>query len=158
MIRPAKRGGRPRTVNVREVLNAIFSVLSTGCQWQALPKDLPPKSTVWDYLSLWEWNGTLVRIHHALYAAERERVGREASPTLAIIDSPDCEVGAKRGATLDPSGYDAGEKMVGRKRHVLTDTLGLLLGVVVHPADIQDRDGAEPLLRQVRRLFPSLTR
>jgi transposase len=87
MIRAAKRGGRPRTVDVREVLNAIFYVLSTGCQWQALPKDLPPKSTAWDYFSLWEWDGTLERIHHALYVAERERVGREASPTTAIIDS-----------------------------------------------------------------------
>ena len=96
-IRPAKRGGRPRTVDVREVLNAIFYVLSTGCQWQALPKDLPPKSTVWDYLSLWEWDGTLERIHHTLYVAERERVGREASPTLAIIDSQTAK-SAQKGA------------------------------------------------------------
>ena len=66
MIRPAKRGGRPRTVDLREVLNAIFYVLSTGCQWQALPKDLPPKSTAWDYFSLWQWDGTIERIHHAL--------------------------------------------------------------------------------------------
>ena len=97
MIRPAKRGGRPRTVNVREVLNAMFYVLSTGRQWQALPKDLPPKSTAWDYLSLWEWDGTLERIHHALYPAERERAGREASPTLAIIDSQTAK-SAQKGA------------------------------------------------------------
>src|SRR5271156_6251916 len=87
MIPPAKHGGRKRSVNVREVLNGIFYVLSTGCQWPALPKDLPPKSTVWDYLDLWEWNGTLERIHHALYVETRERAGREASPTAAIIDS-----------------------------------------------------------------------
>jgi transposase len=87
MIRPAKRGGRPRTVDVREVLNAIFYVLWTGCQWKALPRDLPPRSTVWDYLDRWEWDGTLSRIHHALYVAVRERAGREASPTTAIIDS-----------------------------------------------------------------------
>jgi len=67
LIRPGKRGGRPRTVNVREVLNAIFYVLWTGCQWKALPRDLPPRSTVWEYLDLWEWDGTLGRIHHALY-------------------------------------------------------------------------------------------
>ena len=85
LIRPAKRGGRPRTVTVREVLNAIFSVLSTGCQWAALPKDLPPKSTVWDYFSRWEWDGTIARIHHALSVAVREQAGREASPTTAII-------------------------------------------------------------------------
>src|SRR5215218_4291089 len=87
LIRPAKRGGRPRTVNVREVLNAIFYVLWTGCQWKALPKDLPPRSTVWEYLDLWDWDGTLERIHHALYVEVRENAGREASPTTAIIDS-----------------------------------------------------------------------
>jgi transposase len=97
MIGPAKHGGRPRTVEVREVLNAIFYVLSTGCQWQALPKDLPPKSTVWDYFSRWEWDGTLERVHHALYVAERERAGREASPTTAIIDSQTAKSAPKGG-------------------------------------------------------------
>ena len=87
MIPPAKRGGRPRDVDVREVLNAIFYVLSTGCQWKALPKDLPPKSTAHHYFTLWDWDGTLERIHHALYVAAREQAGREASPTAAIIDS-----------------------------------------------------------------------
>jgi transposase len=87
MIPPAKRGGRRREVNVREVLNAIFYVLSTGCQWQALPKDLPPKSTAHHYFGLWDWDGTLERVHHALYVETRERAGREASPTTAIIDS-----------------------------------------------------------------------
>ena len=86
LIRPAKRGGRPRTVNVREVLNAIFYVLWTGCQWKALPKDLPPRSTVWEYLDLWDWDGTLERIHHALYVEMRENAGarrarrRQSSP------------------------------------------------------------------------------
>lgn len=97
LIRPARHGGRPRTVDVREVLNAVFYVLSTGCQWQALPKDLPPKSTVWDYFSRWEWEGTIERIHHALYVAVREQVGREASPTTAIIDSQTAK-GAQKGA------------------------------------------------------------
>ncbi len=88
LIRPAKRGGRPRTGNVREVLlNAVFYVLWTGCQWKALPKDLPPRSTVWEYLDLWDWDGTLGRIHHVLYVETRETAGREASPTTAIIDS-----------------------------------------------------------------------
>ena len=97
LIRPAKRGGRPRTANVREVLNAVFYVLSTGCQWQALPKDLPPKSTVWDYFARWEWEGTIERIHHVLYVAVREQAGREASPTTAIIDSQTAK-GAQKGA------------------------------------------------------------
>ena len=97
LIPPAKRGGRRRSVNLREVLNAIFYVMSTGCQWNALPKDLPPKSTVYDYLDLWDWDGTLERIHHTLYVAVREREGREASPTAAIIDSQSVK-GAQKGA------------------------------------------------------------
>jgi len=84
-------------VDVREVLNAVFYVLSTGCQWSALPKDLPPKSTVWDYFSRWEWEGTIERIHHALYVAVREQAGREASPTTAIIDSQTAKA-AQKGA------------------------------------------------------------
>jgi transposase len=97
MIPPAKRGGRPRGVDVREVLNAIFYVLWTGCQWQALPKDLPPKSTAHYYFMLWEWDGTLERLHHALYVAAREQAGRDASPTAAIIDSQSAKA-AQKGA------------------------------------------------------------
>ncbi|MGH8703652.1 MAG: IS5 family transposase, partial [Burkholderiales bacterium] len=159
LIPPAKHGGRKRSVNLREVLNAIFYVLSTGCQWNALPKDLPPKSTVYDYLDLWDWDGTLERIHHALYVAVRERAGRAASPTAAIIDSQSVKGAQKGGSTLDPSGYDAGKKVTGRKRHVLVDTLGLMLNVVVHPANIQDRDGAPLVLdARTRRLFPFIER
>ena len=98
LIPPAKRGGRRRSVNLREVLNAIFYVLSTGCQWNALPKDLVPKSTAYDYLDLWDWDGTLERIHHALYLASRERAGKEASPTVAIIDAQSAK-GAQKGGS-----------------------------------------------------------
>src|SRR5712691_2691678 len=97
LIAPAKRGGRKRTVNVREVVNGIFYVLSTGCQWEALPKDLPPKSTVWDYFDLWGWDGTLERIHHELYVSCREQAGREASPSAAIIDSQSARAAQKGG-------------------------------------------------------------
>ena len=97
MIPPAKRGGRRREVNVREVLNAVFYVLSTGCQWQALPKDLPPKSTAHHYFALWDWDGTLERIHDALYVATREAAGRATSPTAAIIDSQSAKA-AQKGA------------------------------------------------------------
>jgi len=100
LIPPAKRGGRPREVIVREVLNGIFYVLSTGCQWRALPKDLPPPTTVWEYLDLWNWDGTLLRIHHALYVEARERAGREASPTVVIIDSQSVKGAEKGGPTL----------------------------------------------------------
>jgi transposase len=97
LIRPAKRGGRRRTVDVREVLNGIFYVLSTGCQWRALPKDLPPRSTVHEYLQLWDWDGTLIRLHHALFVQARELAGKEASPSVAIIDSQSVK-SAEKGA------------------------------------------------------------
>jgi len=97
LIPPAKKGGAKRTVNLREVVNGLLYVLSTGCQWRALPKDLPPKSTVYDYFDLWDWNGTLMHIHHALYVLCREAAGREASPTAAIIDSQSVK-SAEKGA------------------------------------------------------------
>jgi transposase len=87
LIPPGKRGGGKRRVDLREVMNGIMYVLSTGCQWRAIPKDLPPRSTLFDYLDLWSWDGTLERIHHALYVECRENGEREASPTAAIIDS-----------------------------------------------------------------------
>ena len=96
-IPPAKRGGRRRTVEMREVLNGILYVLATGCQWRALPKDLPPKSTVHDYLTLWIWDGTLRRLHHALFVQAREQAGKEASPTAAIVDSQSVK-SAEKGA------------------------------------------------------------
>ena len=95
LIPPARRGGRRRSVDVREVLNAIFYVLSTGCQWQAIPKDLPPKSTAHFYFMLWDWDGTLERIHDTLYVVIREAAGREASPTVAIIDSQSAKASQK---------------------------------------------------------------
>jgi len=156
LIPPARRGGRPRKVDLREVLDAIFYVLATGCQWRALPKGLPPKSTVWEYLDLWSWDGTLRQIHHLLYMEVREREGREASPTVAIIDSQSVKGAEKGGVQIDPTGYDAGKKVKGKKRHLAVDTLGLLLRVEVGPASVQDRDGAPPLLAAMRKLFPFL--
>jgi len=96
LIPAAKTGGRKRSVDLREVVNAILYVLETGCQWRALPKDLPPKSTVHDYLDLWEWDGTLMRIHGALYARVREAEGRGPEPTAAILDSQSVK-GAEKG-------------------------------------------------------------
>ena len=96
-IPPTKRGGRPREVDLREVFNAICYVLSTGCQWKALPKDLAAKSTAHHYFMLWDWDGTLERIHHALYVEAREQAGRDASPTTAIIDSQSAKA-AQKGA------------------------------------------------------------
>jgi transposase len=97
MIAPAKRGGNRRHVDVREVMNGIMYILSTGCQWRAIPKDLPPRSTLYDYFDLWSWDGTLERIHHALFVECREREEREASPTAAIIDSQSVKSAEKGG-------------------------------------------------------------
>jgi len=98
LIPPAKRGGNKRSVAIREVVNALMYLLSTGCQWRALPKDLPARSTVYDYFDLWDYDGTLMRIHHALFVQCREKLGREASPTAAIIDSQIVKGAEKGGA------------------------------------------------------------
>src|SRR6202795_2712017 len=158
LIRPGKTGGGKRTVIMREVVNGLMYILSTGCQWRAIPKDLPPRSSVYDYFDLWTYDGTLGRIHHALYEQCREREQREASPTAAIIDSQSVKSAEKGGACIDPHGYDAGKKIKGKKRHILVDTLGLLLHAIVHPADIQDRDGGILLLATLYGMYPFLTK
>ena len=99
-IPPAKKGGNSRHVDVREIMNGLMYVLSTGCQWRAIPKDLPARSTLFDYLDLWSWDGTLDRIHHTLYVACREQDGREASPTAAVIDSQSVKSAEKGGSTM----------------------------------------------------------
>ena len=97
LIAPAKRGGNKRTVDVREVVNGLMYVLSSGCQWRAIPKDLPPRSTIHDYLDRWEHDGTLERIHYALYVKCREQAERDASPTACVIDSQSVKSAQKRG-------------------------------------------------------------
>jgi len=97
---PAKRGGNKRTVDLRAVVDGLMYVLSTGCQWRAIPKDLPPRSTVHGYFDLWSWDGTLDRIHHALYVKCREEASREASPTAAVIDSQSVKSAEKGGPAL----------------------------------------------------------
>ncbi len=104
LIPPAKRGGNKRTVVVREVVNGLMYILSTGCQWAAIPKDLPPRSTLHDYFDRWEYDGTLARIHHALYVKCRELAEREASPTAAIIDSQSVKSAEKGGSALTLAG------------------------------------------------------
>jgi transposase len=97
LIPPAKPGGNKRTVDIRQVVNGVMYVLSTGCQWRAIPKDLPPRSTVHDYLERWTWDGTLERLHHALYVRCREQASREASPTAAVIDAQSVKSAEKGG-------------------------------------------------------------
>jgi transposase len=102
LIRRTKRGGNRRHVDEREIVNGLMYILSTGCQWRAIPKDLPPRSTLYDYFDLWTWEGTLDRIHHALYGLCREQAGREAQPSAAIIDSQSVKSAEKGGARSTP--------------------------------------------------------
>ncbi len=114
LISPAKHGGRKRKVDVREVVNGIMYVLSTGCQWRYVPKDVPPKSTLYDYFDLWTYDGTLETIHHALYVRCREQIGREASPTAAIIDSQSVKSAEKGGLALTPTAMMRAKKSTAR--------------------------------------------
>jgi len=109
-IGPAKRGGNKRRVDLREVVNGLMYVLSTGCQWRAIPKDLPPRSTVHDYLDLWDYDGTLERIHHALYEKCRDLADRDASPTAAIIDSQSVKSAEKGGLRSTRTGMTRARK------------------------------------------------
>ncbi len=156
LIPPAKGGGNKRTVNIREVVNGLMYLLSAGCQWRAIPKDLPPRSTVHGYFDRWDCDGTLDRIHHALYVRCREQAERDASPTAGIIDSQSVKSAEKGGGRIDPHGFDGGKKIKGKKRHVLVDTQGLLLHAIVHAADIQDRDGGVLLMATMFGLYPFL--
>jgi putative transposase len=153
LVPPAKPGGRPREVDMREIVNTLLYQARTGCQWELLPHDLLPKSTVYDYFAQWRDDGTWQRIVDALRRKVRVQEGRDPTPSAASIDSQSVkttEVGGERG-------YDAAKKVNGRKRHVVVDTLGLLMAVMVTAASADDGATAPQTLEQLdRSRFPRL--
>lgn len=150
MLPVAKGSGRPRKYVLREVMNGIRYVQRYGIPWDAMPKDLPPGSICYDYWRLLTDDGHMERLNHDLVMADREKAGREASPTLAIVDAQSVKCDAPQGER----GYDAGKKVLGRKRHIAVDIDGRLLAVDVTTADVQDQDGGIPLAQRLVRLCP----
>ena len=156
LLPPAKKGGRPRTVDMRDIINALFYILSAGCAWRLLPHDLPPWQTVYYYFRCWNQDQTWQRINDHLREGIRLTESRDVSPSAACLDSQSVKTG---GLLEQDIGYDGGKKIKGRKRHQLVDTLGLLILVVVTAANVTDYDGARTLLSQLnekRRQFPRL--
>ena len=151
LLPAAKPGGRPRSVDLREVLNGIFYVIRGGVPWRMLPHDLPPWGTVHYYYRRWRLDGTWEKILKVLRARLRHADGRKKSPSAAIVDTQ-----TVRTASGGEKGYDAGKRTPGRKRHIIGDTMGLLLTVVVHSASLQDRDGVKRVGERVKGRFPRL--
>jgi transposase len=148
-------GGRPEAHPRREVVNAILYLVRTGCSWRQLPKDFPPWETVYWHFARWRDDRSLDRLHDALRERVRRAEGRDEQPTAAIIDAQS----VKGAATVSAAsrGYDAGKKVNGRKRHLVVDTIGLLLLVMVTTASVQDRDGARPVLAAMSTAYPAVT-
>lgn len=146
------RLGRPRKTDLREVVNALLYIASSGGAWRLLPTDFPPFSTVQKYFYRWRDEGMLRTINNALVMTARELTGKQPSPTAGVIDSQSVKTTESGGIR----GFDAGKKINGRKRHIVVDTLGLMVGLVIHSAGIQDRDSAPDVLKTILKRWPWL--
>jgi len=152
LIPAPKPGGRPPRWTRRQILNGIFYVVRAGCQWRLLPREFPPWKTVYHYFRAWRLDGTWERLNTTLRERERVRQGRNLQPSGCIMDSQSARTTSVGGLR----GYDGGKKLSGRKRHLLVDTLGLVLTATVHAADIQDRAAVPQVLQGVKDVFGRL--